>query len=375
MKDQSGPADTVMMGVMHDALRRDFTRARDVLATPGVLARNQAPALAEHVGFMLAFLDAHHHSEDEKLWPLVRTHNPALGPLMEAMSQDHAAIAAQVDQLTDATRRFGGAPDASNRAELVAAIDRLTAVLWPHLDREETELMPGVSATLSAAQWHEFEKSAKPPFATRVLAEYLNWFLEDLDPVRRHKGLKSLPAPIVLVSTRVYGRGYQRRAAVRWGTALSAGGTGLQRDPMNHAMKRAMRAANTTAVWLYRRTGGRIGGTAKGTDVLLLTVAGRKTGKPFTVPVTYFKHGTDYVVSGSAGGMKHNPQWIHNLEAAGQADVEIGRDRVAVHGRVTSGTERDRLWKDVVLAQAPFFTKYEQKSGRVILVATLTPRP
>lgn len=176
-----------MMGVMHDALRRDFTRARDVLATPGVLADRQAPALAEHIGFMLAFLDAHHHTEDEKLWPLVRSHNPALGPLMEAMSQDHEAIAVQVDQLTDAAQRFGDAPDASCRAELVAAIDQLTAVLWPHLDREEIELMPRVSATLSAAQWHEFEKSAKPPFATRVLAEYLNWFLEDLDPVRRHR--------------------------------------------------------------------------------------------------------------------------------------------------------------------------------------------
>ena len=45
MKD-AGPADTVMMGVMHDALRRDFTRTRDVLATPDVLTDSQAPALA-----------------------------------------------------------------------------------------------------------------------------------------------------------------------------------------------------------------------------------------------------------------------------------------------------------------------------------------
>lgn len=371
MKDHSGPADTVMMGVMHDALRRDFTRARDVLTTPEVLVRSQTLALVEHVEFMLAFLEGHHHSEDETLWPLVLTHNPSLGPLMEAMSQDHAVIAVQVAQLTDATRQFGSAPDATSRAGLVAALDQLTAVLGPHLDREETELMPDVSTTLSAAQWHEFEKSAKPPFGTRVLAEYLNWFLEDLDQVRRRKVLKGLPTPVVLVSTGVYGRAYRRRAAVRWGTAQSAGPqAGLQ----NRAMRRAMRAANTTAVWLYRKTGGRIGGTAKGTDVLLLTVTGRKSGKPFTVPVAYFTHGADYVVSGSAGGMKHNPQWIRNLTASGQADVEIGRERLVVDGRVTSGTERDTLWTDVVLAQAPFFTKYEQKSGRVIPIATLTPR-
>jgi deazaflavin-dependent oxidoreductase (nitroreductase family) len=140
-------------------------------------------------------------------------------------------------------------------------------------------------------------------------------------------------------------------------------------------MKLALRAAGTTAVWLYRRTGGRIGGTAKGTQVLLLTVVGRKTGRPFTVPVSYFRHGSDYLVTGSAGGMKHDPQWIRNLKAAGQAEIEIGRERVAVDGRVTSGAERDELWRGVVLAQAPFFTEYEQKSGRVIPVATLVPRP
>lgn len=223
MEDGTAPADTVMMGVMHDALRRDLTRTRDVLASSAVLPDSQAAALGEHILFMLAFLEAHHHTEDEKLWPLVRTHNPGLGPLMDVMSQDHAAIAAQVDQLTDSAQRFGRAPNLRDRAALVAAIDRLTAVLWPHLDREETELMPLVAASLSAMQWQEFERSAKPPFATRVLAEYLNWFLEELDPVRRHKVLKGMPAPIGLISTRVFGRGYRRRAAVRWGTVPAIG--------------------------------------------------------------------------------------------------------------------------------------------------------
>ncbi len=143
---------------------------------------------------------------------------------------------------------------------------------------------------------------------------------------------------------------------------------------MNQMMKRAMRAAIPTLVWLYRRSGGRIGGTAKGTNVLLLTVAGRKTGRLFTVPVSYLRHEGGYVVTGSAGGMKQDPQWIRNLKATGQAEIEIGRERVTVDGRVTAGAERDRLWRDVVLAQAPVFAQYEQKSGRVIPVATLMPR-
>ncbi len=90
---------------------------------------------------------------------------------------------------------------------------------------------------------------------------------------------------------------------------------------MNPVAKRAMRAANRLAVFLYRTSGGRVGGRAKGTAVLLLTVPGRKTGTPRTVPVSYFEHHGALIVTGSAGGMKNNPQWIRNLQAAGAADV------------------------------------------------------
>ncbi|WP_281221106.1 hypothetical protein [Nocardia uniformis] len=41
---------------------------------------------------------------------------------------------------------------------------------------------------------------------------------------------------------------------------------------------------------------------------------------------------------------------------------------------VPEATGRDQLWYDVVLRQAPFFAKYQDKSGRIIPVAVLTPR-
>lgn len=221
MKHVDAPADTVMMSVMHDALRRDVARVRKVLDAPSVPAPPQASALASHVLFMLVFLEEHHRNEDDKLWPLVLANDPTLASLMDAMSQDHAAVAAEVHRLEQSAARFGALADEATCADLAAAIDRLWAVLGPHLDREESELMPRVSACLTAAQWHRFEKSAKPDMPVRVLAEYLNWFLEDLDPVRRRKVVTSMPMPVVLMSTRVFGPGYRRRAARRWVGATS----------------------------------------------------------------------------------------------------------------------------------------------------------
>jgi len=41
--------------------------------------------------------------------------------------------------------------------------------------------------------------------------------------------------------------------------------------------------------------------------------------------------------------------------------------------RVAENAERDRLWHEVILAQAPQRRRYEKKANRVIPVAVLTP--
>lgn len=143
---------------------------------------------------------------------------------------------------------------------------------------------------------------------------------------------------------------------------------------MNAAVKRLMRAGNGLAVFLYRRSNGRIGGSARGgTRVLLLTVPGRKTRTPHTTPVSYFEAEGGYVVTGTGGGSKQDPQWFRNLRAASRAHVELGPRHLDVDVQVASGAERDRLWREVVLARAPSFATYEEKSERVIPVAVLTP--
>lgn len=136
--------------------------------------------------------------------------------------------------------------------------------------------------------------------------------------------------------------------------------------------RKMMGAGNKAAAWVYRRTRGRIGGSAKGLPVLLLNVSGRKTGKPRTVPVAFFEHGDGYLVAASAGGGKADPQWIHNLAAAGKAHVSVYEDEFDVDARIVDGPERDELWREVVMAEAPFFANYEEKSGRTIPIARLT---
>jgi deazaflavin-dependent oxidoreductase (nitroreductase family) len=142
---------------------------------------------------------------------------------------------------------------------------------------------------------------------------------------------------------------------------------------MTSARTTLTRWGNALGVWLYRRSDGRIVGPSKGTTIGLLTVPGRNTGIPQTVAIGFFPHGTGYLVAGSGSGSTRDPQWFRNLRAAPHAQIQIGAAHMDTDVRVAQNAERDRLWHEVILAQAPQRRRYEKKASRVIPVAVLTP--
>lgn len=143
---------------------------------------------------------------------------------------------------------------------------------------------------------------------------------------------------------------------------------------MPSVAQRLWRASNTAAVWMYRRTSGKVGGRAKGGSlVLLLTVAGRRSGMPHTVPVAYVERDGAYYLAATAGGQPKEPQWVRNLRATSTATIEVGRNRRTVSVEVLRGAASDAAWRDVIVATYPSFGPYEAKSGRRIAVARLSP--
>ena len=125
--------------------------------------------------------------------------------------------------------------------------------------------------------------------------------------------------------------------------------------------------------WLYRLTGGRVGGKAGEMTVLLLTTTGRKTGTQRTVPLTYFEDGDAYIVVGSKGGAPKHPAWYLNLEAHPEVEVQVGNERRRLRARRASPEEADRLWP-VILERAPLYGKYRAKTRREIPLVLLERR-
>lgn len=200
----------------HGALARDLRRVGETVTEPQAADPAQRRALGEHVVWLMGFLHEHHASEDEGLWPAVRAANPDAGPLLDSLEADHRSVEPAAAALRSAGERCAAGdamPD-----ELVAALDALSAVLLPHLDREVTDAMPVVSASITHGEWHAIEQrfNVKPKTVSE-LGFVGHWLIDDLDDDGREVVLHTVPAIPRFVLLHGFARSYERRMAAVWG--------------------------------------------------------------------------------------------------------------------------------------------------------------
>lgn len=134
-----------------------------------------------------------------------------------------------------------------------------------------------------------------------------------------------------------------------------------------------MKIASPLNVWLFRATGGRLGGRFPGgAPVLLMTSVGRRSGEPRTTPLLYLEDGDRLVVVASQGGMPSHPGWYHNVVAHPRVTVEVGRRVRDMTARVVDEDERAELWPRLV-AMYRDFDDYQARTDRTIPVVVLDP--
>ncbi len=216
------PADTAMMGIVHSALRRDLTRTSTALSTLPAPGEVQRKALAAHLAWMMDFLHGHHDGEDAGLWPLVRSLNPSADELLDQMEHDHARIAPAMGAVSAATRDYSDSDSVQVRDRLVESLTSLREVLDPHLAREEQEMMPVVSKTLTHEQWERFnqEQYIKPKSKTELGLEG-HWLIDSIDPEGYEVVVGNVPAILRFILLHAFAGRYARDCAARWGSGVS----------------------------------------------------------------------------------------------------------------------------------------------------------
>ena len=124
--------------------------------------------------------------------------------------------------------------------------------------------------------------------------------------------------------------------------------------------------------WLYRRTGGRVGGRLGAMEQVLLTTTGRVTGRPSTTPLTGIPDGDRLVLIASDGGNPQHPHWYRNLVVNPEVVVQRGPTKHRMRARTADPAERDRLWRIAVDLYGGYAT-YQGRTDRVIPVVVCEP--
>jgi hypothetical protein len=204
-----------MNEIIHAAVRRDLNRFESALrAFPdgdGARARQLRRAWAT----VDRQLHHHHESEDALVWPYVRGLNVADPALLDAMAGEHEAMAqglAAVSQALDALIVEPTRAHATAAADTVAETARITV---GHLDHEEADVMPIILEREETPEWKMVERQLRKS-SPAMAGELFAWLQDGADPAVLDSLRQTVPAPVSLILTRLFGRSYLREVAPVW---------------------------------------------------------------------------------------------------------------------------------------------------------------
>ena len=109
-----------------------------------------------------------------------------------------------------------------------------------------------------------------------------------------------------------------------------------------------------------------------GYSILLLHTKGRKSGAAYTIPLTFFQDGANYLLVASNWGRQHNPGWYYNLLDQPATVVQINEQIITVNAHPATRDEYTHLWKKVT-SRNNFYVRYQKKTRRQIPIVVLKP--
>jgi Hemerythrin HHE cation binding domain len=132
LRQDLATVERLAVEVAEGAAAEDVVRKVRALETTGPLWRLRASCL-----HYCRFVHHHHRLEDRALFPELRRVNPALGPVVDRLQEDHRRVAALLEAVEAAARDLDGDDTPAARLAVASALEALAGHLLAHLELEE----------------------------------------------------------------------------------------------------------------------------------------------------------------------------------------------------------------------------------------------
>lgn len=191
----SAPAVHEMV-VIHRIFRRHLAEAATIVRTlDDDTSAARRTHVADQVEFLLTGLHNHHVTEDEFLWPRLRSRASPHAELVARMDKQHTAAADRISIVEASLARWRAAPSQSASGELASAIDQLLETLNEHLDDEEREILPLVAEHLTRQEWEQLGQQSMEKFPRSAMPLMLGHMIDVATPEEAAQFLAKLPLP------------------------------------------------------------------------------------------------------------------------------------------------------------------------------------
>jgi hemerythrin-like domain-containing protein len=203
-----------MNRLIHAAVRRDLDRLTSALDQVADGDRSRAGELQRAFANLRQELTHHHEGEDAYIWPMLA--GVGVAPdLLSAMESEHSAMADALTETDAAMSRFAASASAADAAAARASMASTRDVVNRHLAHEEADVEPQLLAQADSPEWKAVEKKLRrqPP---GVAGQFFAWLTDGMTDEHRAFLEKTVPTPVVVVLSKVFGRRYNREVAPVW---------------------------------------------------------------------------------------------------------------------------------------------------------------
>jgi hemerythrin-like domain-containing protein len=187
-------ADTRDMVMVHTMFRREFAALPALVREVAAGDTERAQVIAEHIGLVVAMLEAHHRAEDIHLWPkLLDRGGEQVDPVVHLMEGQHEHIeqlAGQTAVAGDEWREDAAAEQGAWLADILGSLD---TVLYDHMDLEEQHVLPLAEKHLTAAEWHAMSGASGSGLPPGSMPLVFGMTLYEADPEVIENTLSALP--------------------------------------------------------------------------------------------------------------------------------------------------------------------------------------
>ncbi len=125
-------------------------------------------------------------------------------------------------------------------------------------------------------------------------------------------------------------------------------------------------------LFLLKVSNGRVGSRLGAQSVLLLQTVGRKSGKIYKTPLSYYRDDDHYLLVASNWGQENLPHWYLNLRGRSETTIQIKGVTIPVLVRQAGSDEYARLW-ELIARKNPMYTGYQKKVKHKLPIMILRP--